>query len=214
MYTNGISSTGSTYTNAASYAAQPTPAEKTADTSNASGTASKNTSQAAVYNPGSSNSTSSTASAKKHTKAENAAIVSQMKSDLAKRKQQMQNIVDKMLSKQANTWKKSNGVDMYSLLRSGNLTADAKAVAQAKADIADDGYWGVEQTSDRLLSFAKALAGDDASKADEMLAAFKKGFEQATGAWGGKLPDLCQRTYDATVSKFNAWKNGTETTEA
>ena len=47
-----------------------------------------------------------------------------------------------------------------------------------------------------------------------MIAAFKKGFERATGAWGSKLPDICQKTYDATVEKFNAWKNGTEGSEA
>ncbi len=207
MYTNGVSSTGSAYTNPASYTNTQT--NKTADTTTSS--ANKNTEQGAVYEP--SKPTTSTSSSRKPTKAENAAIVSQMKSDLARRKQQMQNIVDKMLSKQANTWNKGNGVDMYALLRSGNLTADAKTIAQAKADIAEDGYWGVEQTSDRLLSFAKALAGNDAEKADEMLAAFKKGFEQATGAWGSKLPDICQRTYDATVEKFNAWKNGTADSE-
>ncbi len=153
MYTNGVSSTGSAYTNPASYTNTQT--NKTADTTTSS--ANKNTEQGAVYEP--SKPTTSTSSSRKPTKAENAAIVSQMKSDLARRKQQMQNIVDKMLSKQANTWNKGNGVDMYALLRSGNLTADAKTIAQAKADIAEDGYWGVEQTSDRLLSFAKALAG-------------------------------------------------------
>ncbi|MCI8625959.1 MAG: hypothetical protein HFI40_06710 [Lachnospiraceae bacterium] len=209
MYTNGVSSTGSAYTNAASYTNTKT--NKTADSSTTS-SANKNTEQGAVYEP--SKPATNTSSSKKPTKAENAAIVSQMKADLEQRKQQMQNIVNKMLSQQANTWKKTNGVDMYAFLRSGNLTADAKTIAQAKADIAEDGYWGVEQTSDRLLSFAKALAGNDAGKADEMLAAFKKGFERATGAWGSKLPDICQKTYDATVEKFNAWKNGTEGSEA
>ncbi len=53
----------------------------------------------------------------------------------------------------------------------------------AQADIAEDGYWGVEQTSDRILDFAKALSGDDPDKADAMLEAFKKGFEQATKSW-------------------------------
>ena len=80
--------------------------------------------------------------------------------------------------------------------------------AQAQADIAEDGYWGVEQTSDRILDFAKALSGNDPEKADLLLDAFKKGFEQATGAWGKELPDISQRTYDAVVEKFEAWKNG------
>ena len=80
--------------------------------------------------------------------------------------------------------------------------------AQAQADIAEDGYWGVEQTSERILDFAKALSGNDPEKADLLLNAFKKGFEQATKSWGKKLPDISQRTYDAVVEKFEAWKNG------
>ena len=90
----------------------------------------------------------------------------------------------------------------------------AEVKAQAQADIAEDGYWGVEQTSDRIVEFAKALSGGDTSKADELLEAFKKGYQQATGAWGSKLPDISSRTYDAVVKKFDAWKNGTEETEA
>ena len=49
-----------------------------------------------------------------------------------------------------------------------------------------------------------------------MLAAFKKGFEQATQTWGGELPDISQRTYDAVLKKFQEYKEkefGT-TTEA
>ena len=72
--------------------------------------------------------------------------------------------------------------DMWKFLAKGDFTVSADVKAQAQADIADDGYWG----------------------------AFKKGFEQATKAWGDKLPDISQRTYDAVVEKFNKWKNGTE----
>ena len=98
----------------------------------------------------------------------------------------------------------------YRVSAKGDFTVSADVKAQAQADIAEDGYWGVEQTSDRILDFAKALSGDDPDKADAMLEAFKKGFEQATKAWGEKLPDISQRTYDAVVEKFNKWKNGTE----
>ena len=61
-------------------------------------------------------------------------------------------------------------------------------------DVAEDGYWGAEQTSDRILSFAKALSGDDPDKAEELLNAFKKGYSQATKSWGGNLPSLCSDT--------------------
>ena len=81
--------------------------------------------------------------------------------------------------------------DMWKFLAKGDFTVSADVKAQAQADIADDGYWGVEQTSDRILDFAKALSGDDPDKADAMLEAFKKGFEQATKAWGDKRSCIC-----------------------
>ena len=63
----------------------------------------------------------------------------------------------------------------------------------------------------RLNGIAKALSGGDSEKADEMIAAFKKGFDQATKAWGKSLPDSSGRTYDAVMKKFDAWKNGKKT---
>ena len=72
----------------------------------------------------------------------------------------------------------------------------------------EDGYWGVEQTSERILDFAKALSGNDPDKADLLLDAFKKGFKEATKTWGDELPDISKRTYDAVLEKFDKWKNG------
>lgn len=69
---------------------------------------------------------------------------------------------------------------MWSFLAKGDFTVDEATRAQAQADIADDGYWGVDQTSDRILDFAKALSGNDPGKADLLLDAFKKGFKEAT----------------------------------
>ncbi len=135
------------------------------------------------------------------------AIVQALKDDAEQRKQQLTDIVRKSMSGQASTWNKSQG--LKSLFE--NLTVDADTIAQAKKDVAEDGYWGADQTSDRILDFAKALSGDDSSKADELLEAFKKGYKQATGAWGDELPSLCKDTYDAVVKKFDEWKDGTQT---
>lgn len=143
----------------------------------------------------------------------NAAIIAQLKADAEARTAQLQSLVEKMITKQGQTLAKTD--DMWAFLASGNFTADAETIEQAKRDVAEDGYWGAEQTSDRILSFAKALAGDDPDKADELLEAFKKGYKEATGTWGKDLPSLCSDTYDLVEKKFNEWKNGTtEETEA
>lgn len=141
------------------------------------------------------------------------AVVAKLKSDAEQRTSQLRSLVEQMMKKQGAAI--GNADSMWRFLADGNFTVDAATKTQAQADIAEDGYWGVEQTSDRILDFAKALSGDNPEKADLLLDAFKKGFEQATKSWGQKLPDISQRTYDAVVEKFDNWKKGTtETTEA
>ena len=132
----------------------------------------------------------------------NSAIVAQLKADAEARRNQLMDIVRQSLNGQANkAFTAETG--LKSIFE--NLQVDADTIAQAKADIAEDGYWGVEQTSDRILEFAKALSGNDSSKANDMLEAFKKGYEKATKAWGDTLPDISQKTYEAVVEKFNKW---------
>ncbi|MST74226.1 hypothetical protein FYJ75_04130 [Roseburia sp. MUC/MUC-530-WT-4D] len=142
-------------------------------------------------------------------KKDHAAIVAQMKADTEKRTQQLTDLVQQMISQQGKKLGESDSI--WSFLAGGDFTVSPEVKAQAQADIAEDGYWGVEQTSDRILDFAKALSGDDPSKADELLNAFKKGFEQATKAWGKDLPSISQDTYKAVEEKFNKWKNESQT---
>ncbi|MEE1027789.1 MAG: hypothetical protein UH211_03790, partial [Agathobacter sp.] len=90
----------------------------------------------------------------------NSAIVAQLKADAEARRNQLMDIVRQSLNGQANkAFTAETG--LKSIFE--NLQVDADTIAQAKADIAEDGYWGVEQTSDRILEFAKALSGNDSS---------------------------------------------------
>lgn len=129
------------------------------------------------------------------------AIVAQLKADAEARAKQMTDLVHKMMSQQGVAIGKSD--DMWRFLASGKFTVDPATRAQAQKDIADDGYWGVSQTSQRIFDFAKALIGGDGEKMEEMRKAFEKGFKMATNTWGQKLPDISQRTYDATEKLFD-----------
>ena len=134
------------------------------------------------------------------------ATIDRMVAEAEKRTQHLRDLVQKMLMKQGQTYNEST--DIYEQLREGKLNVDPGTKAQAQKDIAEDGYWGVEQTSERLVSFAIALSGGDYSKANEMIEAVKKGYEEATKAWGGELPEISKRTLDATISKLEAWRDG------
>ena len=130
-------------------------------------------------------------------------MVARLKADADSRTAQLKSLVEKMMSQQG--VKIGEADDMWKFLASGDYTVTPEVKAQAQADIADDGYWGVEQTSDRIIEFAKALVGDDPDKAESMRAAFEKGFKAATKAWGKDLPDISQKTYDAVMKKFDDW---------
>lgn len=132
-----------------------------------------------------------------------AALVKQLKADQESRQQQLTSLVQQMMTKQATTYANAN--DMWKFLAKGDFTVDAQTKLQAQKDIADDGYYGVQQTADRLFDFASALAGDDVDKMKKMQAAMQKGFDQATKAWGQKLPDISQKTMDAANKKFEEY---------
>jgi hypothetical protein len=152
----------------------------------------------AVYEP---SKESASASTGKTTYKPDTNLINKMKADADARTAQLRSLVEKMMTGQADTYGKAN--DIWSFLRKGNYTVDPATRAQAQADIAEDGYWGVNQTSDRIIDFAKALTGGDPDKIEDMRDAFEKGFKKAGKTWGGDLPDISQRTYDAVMEKFD-----------
>ncbi|MBO5144159.1 MAG: hypothetical protein J6C19_01320 [Lachnospiraceae bacterium] len=129
------------------------------------------------------------------------AIVAQLKADQEKRQAQLTDLVHNMLSKQTTTFGKANNI--WQFLAKGDFTVDAETKKKAQEDISEDGYWGVKQTSDRIVQFATALAGDDQEALEKMRDAFLKGYKQAEKTWGGKLPEISQKTYDAVLEKFD-----------
>lgn len=143
---------------------------------------------------------------------QNTAMVEQLKADAEARTAQLKSLVEKIMTKQGHTIGTAD--DMWKFLASGDYTVDPAVKAQAQEDIAEDGYWGVEQTSDRIIDFAKALTGGDPELIDEMQEAFEKGFGEATKSWGKELPDISQKTYDAVMEKFQTWKDEANGTSA
>ncbi len=133
------------------------------------------------------------------------AIVAQLKADQEKRQSQLTDLVHNMLNTQTNTFGQANNI--WQFLSKGEYTVDAATQKKAQEAISEDGYWGVKQTSDRIVSFATALAGNDSKQLEKMRDAFLKGYKQAEKTWGGKLPDISQRTYDAVLEKFDKLMN-------
>ena len=150
--------------------------------------------------------TKSEATEKKPAAKYDAATIEKMKAEAEMKTAQLRSLVEKMLLKQGQKF--TTLADAFDMIKDGTIEVDDETAEEAAKEVADDGYWGVEQTSERLFSFAKALAGNDPTKADSMLDALQKGFDEATKCWGGELPEICQKTLEATQKKLTDWRDG------
>jgi len=117
----------------------------------------------------------------------------------------LRQLVEKLLLKQGMTLYQAFG--MIDAGQDFSLEVDEETRLRALEEIGEDGYYGVKQTSQRILDFAKALSGGDPAKIDLLEEAFIKGFKMAEEIWGGKLPDISYETYDAVMKGFSEWRS-------
>ncbi len=148
----------------------------------------------------------SDAAEKKQVAKYDAATIEKMKAEAELKTAQLRSLVEKMLLKQGQKF--TTLADAFDMIKEGTIEVDDETAAEAAKEVADDGYWGVEQTSERMFSFAKALAGNDPTKADSMLEALQKGYDEAAKQWGGELPEICQKTLEVTKKKLTDWRDG------
>lgn len=87
------------------------------------------------------------------------------------------------------------------------LIADPAAIEKAKAAIADNGEFGVQQVAERILNFARGAIGNDPGKLATIRAAVEDGFNQAAEILGGTLPKISQKTHAAIMATFDRWES-------
>ena len=95
-------------------------------------------------------------------------------------------------------------------IAAGDQTIDLSRITPEEAQelVADDGYFGVEQTAERIFSLAVGIAGGDPARIDQIRAGVEQGFQEALKAFGGWLPDISYSTFDAVRSKLDEWAGG------
>lgn len=81
----------------------------------------------------------------------------------------------------------------------GQLSQD-----EASALVAEDGFFGISQTSARISDFVINGAGDDLSKLQAGRSGMLQGFSQAEKLWGGKLPEISYTTMQKALEKVDA----------
>ncbi len=218
---NGVTNNASLYTaGTAAYTANNAAAKTTAQKNVAKEDELKDV--AAVYTPSgktaetkdNENAAASIAVSGKN-KPDHASIIAMLKAEDEAYEKKMQDMVKSILLQQGSVYDPDN-TNIWEVLQDPDFLkhVDKDTIEKAKEDVSENGYYGVEKTSERILTFAKALAGDDPSKADKLIEAFKKGYKQAEKIWGGNgLPEISKKTYDAVLKKFDDWKASAAKTE-
>jgi len=96
----------------------------------------------------------------------------------------------------------------------GNFQVDKATQDKAKELVSEDGYFGVKKTTERIMDFAKALGGSNASEKEieNLRSGAKKGFDYVADLFGGfdKLPDVTKSTYEAVMKSFDDWISGSK----
>ena len=112
----------------------------------------------------------------------------------------LRRLVERLILKQTEKAdKKDNGADDQGVSKNPTV-----AEVQSTSNF-DDPQFGVEAVSDRLVDFAIRVSGGDTSKLELLKEAIHKGFEAAREQLGGELPEISQRTYEATMRKMDEW---------
>ncbi|BCA80508.1 hypothetical protein [Desulfuromonas sp. AOP6] len=100
------------------------------------------------------------------------------------------------------------GIATRIAVEGGEINLKTLSPEEAQSLIAEDGYFGVEKTSDRVVQFAIGLAGNDPARLEAIRQGVEDGFTEAEKAWGGKLPEISYQTRDAIMEKLDDWVVG------
>jgi len=106
----------------------------------------------------------------------------------------------------------ATGQGFWAIRAGGSFQLSEADRAQAQQLISEDGFFGVKQTTDRIMNFARAMVGEGASEKqiESMRAAVQKGFDEVARMFGGfdKLPDVTKQTHAAIMQEFDKWIAG------
>ncbi|MDK9707971.1 MAG: hypothetical protein OEL83_13055 [Desulforhopalus sp.] len=100
---------------------------------------------------------------------------------------------------------KDQGIDAKFVADDAEIDLNTLTSEEAQELVADDGYFGVEKTSQRIFDLAVGIAGGDPARLDAIRAGVEQGFQEAYDAFGGWLPDISYDTYDAVMKKLDDW---------
>lgn len=102
--------------------------------------------------------------------------------------------------------KKDDFASMYEDFQSflGDIGYEGKPIAKLSQEeaselVSEDGIFGIKQTSERIANFVINGSGGDENLIRAGREGMLLGFKQAEEMWGGKLPEISQKTMQAAT---------------
>ena len=95
----------------------------------------------------------------------------------------------------------TNISDDFNLANTGYEGKPITELSSNKANklISAEGFFGIEQTSQRVADFVFAFSGDDISILEKGREGIIQGFNEAQKMWGGELPEISHQTQAKTL---------------
>jgi hypothetical protein len=131
--------------------------------------------------------------------------IKSIKDQVEKTSSSLSDLVEKLILKQQGN-QTYFSVTIQILGGNGEIVTSQTDAQQA---ISENGEWGVNAVSDRIVEFAKSVSDNDPSKLTVLKKAIDRGFADAGRTFGRELPDICGQTYDAVMRKLDDWAGGT-----
>ncbi len=69
--------------------------------------------------------------------------------------------------------------------------------------VSEDGYWGINKTSERIAGFVVKGGGDNLEKLRAGREGIIHGFKEAEKLWGGKLPKISYQTIEKALAQID-----------
>jgi len=95
----------------------------------------------------------------------------------------------------------------------GDIGYEGKPIAELSKDeaaelVSEDGFFGVDKTSERIANFVIAGAGGDEDMLRSGREGMLQGFRDAEKMWGGELPEISQKTMKAALELVDKEMHG------
>ncbi len=119
----------------------------------------------------------------------------------------LRDLVEKLLARQGHSWQILH--DSENL----EIEVDEIAAKQAQDLLVEGAEFSPEAVSQRIVSFAQALAGDNPEAIPQLREAIEAGFAAAAALFGGQLPDISFQTYELVMDKLDGWERGLRNVE-